>query len=166
MSLPTPLFGLIKAAQGELYDVDIVNNNLDAIDAGLVKLDSANSTYNINSISGVSSRFTRLRIGSTGIIVAEFGLDIDTAAITIAASTAAATVLPGFIPAGYRPLSVAHSIPMMGVAPVTNAGSGAQLQWGFNVGGDLLLRSTGAAYTTVVGTDMNFFAVYKWDGVP
>ena len=35
MSLPTTRHGLIKADEGELYDLDVVNNNLDSIDGKL-----------------------------------------------------------------------------------------------------------------------------------
>jgi hypothetical protein len=171
MATPTTFFGLQKAAAGENYDLDLTNANLDAIDFGLIKVSKASSSYNLNGINGASSRFMRIQFNNglvaSGIIIAEFGLDIDTNAIVIAAGTAAPTNLPNFIPAGYRPKTVSHSIPMMGLAPVTNAGSSAKLQWGFNTSGDLLLRSeTTGTYTTVTGTDMNFFAVYEWDGIP
>jgi len=170
MATPTIFRGLQKAAEGENYDLDLSNGNLDEIDLGLIKIAKASSSYNINSISGVTSRFIRVQFHPNsvvaGIIIAEFGLDIDTNAITIAAASAAATVLPGFIPVGYRPKTVSHPIPMMGVAPVTNAGSIAHLQWGFKTDGDLLLRhNANTAYTTVSGTEMNFFATYEWDGV-
>jgi hypothetical protein len=164
MATPTTFFGLQKPADGENYDLDLINANSDAIDLGLVKVAIANSTYNLNGISGVTSKFTRLSIGNQGIIIAEFGLDLDTNTIVIAASTAAPTALPALIPVGFRPFSAPHSIPLYGTAPVTNAGSGASLQWGFNTSGDVLLRSTGAAYTTVTGTDMNFACTYRWDG--
>lgn len=39
MSLPTTKHGLTKADVGEQYDLDIVNNNLDSIDAKLPYLD-------------------------------------------------------------------------------------------------------------------------------
>jgi hypothetical protein len=159
--------GLEDPIGGEAHSRAMLSRNWGRVNLGLGIVSTVNGTYNVNSINGTSSKFTRIRFGSVGIIVAEFGLDIDTNVISIAASTAAATVLPSFIPVGYRPKTVPHSIPMMGVAPVTNAGSGAQLQWGFNTSGDLLLRNTSAStYTTVSGTDMNFFAVYEWDGTP
>lgn len=167
MSLPTAFMGLIKAAEGEPYDLDVVNNNLDGIDLGLVKINSVFSTYNINGINGATSKFTRIRIGASniGFIIAEFGLDIDTAAITIAACTAVPTKLPGLIPAGYRPKLAAHSIPMFGVTPVTNAGSQAVLQWGYDTNGDVLLRNNiNSTYTTQTGTDMNWTATYEWGG--
>jgi len=158
--------GLEDPVGGEAHSRAMLSRNNGRINLGLASMTTANSTYNINSISGVTSRFTRVRIGNTGFIIAEFGLDIDTSTITIAAASAAATVLPGLIPIGYRPLLVSHSIPMMGVAPVTNAGSIAHLQWGFRENGDLLLRhNANTAYTTVTGTEMNFFATYVWDGV-
>lgn len=171
MATPTTFFGLQKAAAGENYDLDLTNANLDSIDLGLIKISKANSSYSINSIIGTTSRFMRIQFNSTlvaaGIIIAEFGLDIDTNAISIAASSAAATNLPSFIPAGYRPKTVSHSIPMMGIAPVTNAGATANLQWGFNTQGDLLLRNNvNSTYTTQTGTELNFFAVYEWDGIP
>jgi hypothetical protein len=40
MSTPTTNYGLIKAAEGEQYDVDVTNNNLDAIDTKLKQLDT------------------------------------------------------------------------------------------------------------------------------
>lgn len=167
MATPTTFFGLQKPAEGENYDVDLTNINYDAIDLGLVKINSVNSTYNVASISGTLSKFTRVRIGATnvGFVIAEFNLDFDSVGgVTIAASTAAPTHLPALIPAGYRPKAAPHSIPLVGIAPVTNAGSGAQLMWGYDTSGDVLLRSTGAAFTTVNGTDMQFNTVYEWGG--
>lgn len=41
MSTPTTNYGLIKAAEGEQYDVDITNGNLDAIDLELKKINNA-----------------------------------------------------------------------------------------------------------------------------
>jgi hypothetical protein len=39
MSTPTTNYGFIKAAEGEQYDVDIINNNLDAVDAQIKAVD-------------------------------------------------------------------------------------------------------------------------------
>jgi hypothetical protein len=167
MATPTTFFGLQKAAEGENYDLDHTNLNLDAIDLGLVKINSVNSTYNVNSIFGTASKFTRVRIGATnvGFVIAEFNLDLNSVGgVVIAANTAAPTSLPNLIPAGYRPKDVPHSIPLYGNAPVTNAGVGISLMWGYNTDGDVLLRSTGAAYTTVNGSDMQFNTVYEWGG--
>lgn len=157
--------GLEDPAGGENHSRAMLSRNWGRINSGLGLISTVNGSYNLNGLNGTTSKFTRIRFGANaGIVVAEFGLDIDTSTIVIAASTALATSLPGFIPAGYRPMTVPHSIPLCGVSPVTNAGSGVSLQWGFNVSGDFLLRSTGAAYTTVTGTELNAYAVYLWDG--
>jgi hypothetical protein len=158
--------GLEDPTGGESHSRAMLSRNWGRINTGLGIVSTVNGAYNLNGINGTSSKFTRIRFGSVGIIVAEFALDIDTTSISIAASTAGPTSLPSFIPVGYRPKSVPHSIPLYGISPVTNAGSGVSLQWGYNASGDVLLRSTGAAYTTVSGTDMNFAAVYEWDGTP
>jgi hypothetical protein len=167
MATPTTFFGLQKAAEGENYDLDLTNLNLDAIDLGLVKINSVNSTYNVNSVSGTLSKFTRVRIGATnvGFVIAEFAMDFDNAGgITIAVNTAAPTNFPALIPAGYRPKTANHSISLMGNSVTTNGGQGTSVSWGYNTSGDVLLRSTAAAYTIPTGTDLNFNTVYEWGG--
>lgn len=167
MATPTTFFGLQKAADGENYSLDLTNINYDSIDLGLVKINSVNSTYNVNSVIGTGSKFTRVRIGAAnvGFVIAEFCIDFDNAGgITLAANTAVPTNLPSLIPAGYRPKTAPHSIPLMGNSVTTNGGQGTSVSWGYNTDGDVLLRSTGAAYTAPTGTDLNFMAVYEWGG--
>jgi hypothetical protein len=167
MSTVTPRLGLVKPTTLEQYALSVLNNNMDAIDAALVLGATSAGTYNTNNVSGLSSKFTRLSIASVGIIIAEIVIDFDNAGgIVIAANTAASTNLPAFIPPGFRAQSTPHSFPVIGTSMVKNAGQGQTLSVGCNTSGDLLLNSTGAAYTAPTGSDFNINTVYRWDGNP
>lgn len=162
MSLPTAFFGLIKAAEGEPYDLDVVNNNLDQVDLGLVKIDSAFSTTVGATWDFTASQFTRVRIKDKGIIIAKFvGTVLTTTALPL--NTASGLVISGVVPAGYRPgytLNYSQAI-------ASGAGRGDEVQVAITGGtGNFLARSnTGVAYNTVVGSAINYHVAWQWDGV-
>lgn len=160
MSLPTTYHGLIKPDEGEMYDVDILNNNLDAIDLGLVKIDTANSTIDVANFNFTSSTFTRIRVQNKGIVVAAITAVVDTAdALPI--NTATGDAYAGVIPAGYRPKTTKNYFQ----AIVAGAGRGDEVQVALIPDGQWLVRSnTGSAYTTFVGSQINTFITYEWDG--
>lgn len=168
MSTVTPRLGLVKPTTLEQYALSVLNNNMDAIDAALVLGATANGTYNTNGVAGTTSKFTRLSIASVGIVVAEIGVDFDNAGgIVIAANTAASTHLPAFVPAGFRPATAPHAFPIATVSINKNGGQGQTLGIGIEAStGDLLLNSTGVAYTAPTGSEINACLVYRWDGNP
>lgn len=166
MSTVTPRLGLVKPTTLEQYALSVLNNNADLIDAAAVLTATANSSYNTNSVSGLSSKFTRMATGAVGIIIAEIAVDFDNVGgIIIAANTAASTHLPAFIPAGFRPASTPHSFPVSAASMVKNGGQGQILVCGPEAGtGDIMFNTTAAAYTAPTGSDFNCFMCWRWDG--
>ena len=62
MSTPTTNYGLIKAAEGEQYDVDITNNNLDAIDTQI------KARQNFDDLSPLGLLYKAFVATSSGIV--------------------------------------------------------------------------------------------------
>lgn len=167
MSTVTPRLGLVKPTTLEQFALSVLNNNMDTIDSALVIAAQANSTYNVNSVSALGSKFTRLSVASVGIVIGEFAIDFDNVGgIVIAANTAASTNLPNLVPAGFRPATTPHSFPIATVSMNKNGGQGQTLGCGINTSGDVLLNSTGVAYTAPTGSEINFMLTYRWDGNP
>lgn len=161
MATPTTFFGLQKAAEGENYDLDLTNANLDAIDLGLLKITTANSTLDTGATTCTGSSFTRLRVGNQGIVVALIACSFDVP-VTLAANTAASTVIGTLVPAGFMPAATLN--PQPGV--LSGNGQGTGVQWSLTSAGQLQIRSEGASFNTVAASSLNIATVYRWDGNP
>lgn len=171
MSTVTPKLGLVKPVAVEQFSLATYNNNLDLVDefavANEIRIDEAAGAYNINTVNGTQSLFTRIRFGPTaGIIFAKFSISFGATTIAIPASTAAPVVLPGFVPAGYRgPNPNPASIPLYALGTIVNAGSGASVHLGHKDNGDVIIRAFSTTFNTVSGTQLCWSTTYKWDGV-
>lgn len=161
MSLPTTYHGLIKAAEGEPYDLDLINNNLDAIDLGLVKIDTVNSTANWTNFSFLASTFTRVRIKNTGFVIAHIQALVDVAS-AIPANTVSGDNYGNVVPAGYRPKRTQGYTNFVQTGPTNNIGTNAQCA--ITPSGDWLVRANGTGYTTTFASIIHCYWTYEWDG--
>lgn len=171
MSTVTTLLNLVKPASPEQFNLATYNNNLDLIDAASianqVRIDTLNSSYNLNTVNGTNSEFTRVRLGPNyGFVIARFSINFGATPITIPASTATPVVFPSFVPAGYRgPSPNPASIQLYALGTIVNAGSGAAVHLGHKDTGDVLIRAFSTTFNTVSGTQLTWSQVYEWDGV-
>ncbi len=160
MSTVTPNLGLVKPTTLEQYALSILNNNSDIIDASAVLIDTAASTANWTNFSFLGSVFTRVRIGTKGVVIAHVLALVDTAhALPI--NTAAGANYGAVIPAGYRPkirqsyfTSIQH-----------DATHGDAVQTSLETNGDWVVRSNGgSALTVTFAATIHCYCVYEWDG--
>jgi hypothetical protein len=87
MSLPTAKHGLIKAAEGEPYDLDVVNNNLDQVDAKLPYLEGPDNLNMGTGWQGRGSGFATPSVYKDGNYIKLRGSITNSGSFTVAAGT-------------------------------------------------------------------------------
>ena len=162
MSTVTPVLNLVKPTTLEQYSLSVMNNNMDLIDAAAMRVDEANSTISGSQWSFLGCRFTRVRTGLKGIVIAEMVVTF-IAALAIPSNTAATSNVANVIPAGYRPQGKT-SIPVES-ALTSNAGVGQHVGIALESDGNFGIRSAGAAFTSTTNSQFYFSTAYRWDGV-
>jgi hypothetical protein len=127
---------------------------------GLV-IDYASSTYNDGTWNLTVTKFTRLRVGTFGIVVVDCVISLP--GVSIPANTATPTTLAGVVPAGYR-LVTGASLPLE-TSTTANSGVGQGVHVGFKADGSFLIRSAGSSFTLTAGSTMTWHTAWRWDGV-
>lgn len=160
MSGVTDNLGLILPADGEAYDVDILNANNKTIDAAIKE------PIRIETITGSApgatlSNFIRARGNTKGIIVARIAISMGST--TMPANTASNILLvAGGVPAGYRPKAALGQVP----AVIVGTGRGDNVQMTIDIDtGDISGRSSGGTFTALSGSVLYWNIVYEWSGV-
>ena len=161
MSTVTPKLNLVKPTTLEQYALSVLNNNMDLLDAAAVQIDSVNSTANWTNFSFLSSRFTRVRIGTVGFVVAHIQALVDTAA-AIPANTVTGDQYGNVVPAGYRPARTQGYTNFVQVGPTNNIGTNAQCA--IDTLGNWYVRANGTGYTTTFASIIHCYWTYEWDG--
>lgn len=160
MSTVTPLLNLVKPINVEQFSLALYNSNLDIIDSKSVIIESANSSYNAAGWDLTNCRFTRMRVGLVGIIIAELVVTLNTPVFP--ANTAAPTTMANAVPVGYAPIA-GPSLPLQSINTANN-GTGSALQAGWKSDKSFNIRSAGAGFTGVAGSTIYWSTAYKWDG--
>lgn len=160
MSTVTPRLGLVKPTSVEQYALSVFNNNMDIIDEAVVHVDSAFSTADWTNFSFLLSRFTRVRTGNTGIVVAHIQAKVDTAD-TVPFNTQTGDDYGNVAPVGYRPERLQSYTTFVQSA----AGRGDNVQCALATDGSWFIRSnTAGGFTTTVNAIVHCFWTYEWDG--
>lgn len=153
--------GLEDPIGGEAHSRAMLSRNWVRINDQLPQIDTVASTIDVTNFNFTSSVFTRIRVGVKGIVVAAIRAVVDTAD-ALPLNTAAGDSYSDVIPAGYRPKVTQNYFQSI----VTGAGRGDEVQTSVNPAGAWLIRgNTGSVYTTIVGSQVNSYIVYEWDGV-
>lgn len=153
--------GLEMPVGGELHSRAMLNRNSQRVNDAITLIDYTSCAYKDTNWDGTICKFTRVRVGSVGIVIADIVFSLKAVALPV--NTAAPIELAGFIPAGFNGVPGA-SLPME-TTTTANSGQGTPVNVGLRFSDKtFLVRSAGAAFTTVAGSTITWHCAYRWDG--
>lgn len=116
--------------------------------------------YSDGLIAGTTnSRYVRTRKGLKGSVTAHISVTMGSNSIPVN-TTSNLLLVAGCVPSGFRPAYTVGNAP----AVISGAGRGDNVQCQIVSGGDLTIRSAGAAFTSVSGSTLIFEVTYQWNG--